>query len=347
MEYGRSKEVFNADYNGILSSCINASINASNDSWGFLTNPNEEYLLNLSRASLCECLQAYADNRGAVHRSIVDNVRFCLYHLNRLEEKLHITLKPVQVTSVFYNRFIVYLVESGLCLSSVEMLLSSIRAALMWASKYQAKVHPSFTDIDVPKYKRSQIALTADEISMVYHFNLNTVKCRPQLRKSLECVRDMFVLGCNLGQRHSDLVRISKENFVDGKFRIIQQKTKNKAVVDLSRLAVDRKTTYEILEKYGYEAPYKADKSNYNKHLHQLMHFIFGEEMVEPSIVSGELSKTEKVLKYKAISSHTARRSFATHNYIIRNYPARIVMKATGHTEEKSFRSYICYDDEE
>ena len=45
----------------------------------------------------------------------------------------------------------------------------------------------------------------------------------------------MFVLLCNLGQRYSDIRRISPENFERNLFRIIQQKTGNKAVVDIDR----------------------------------------------------------------------------------------------------------------
>ena len=57
-------------------------------------------------------------------------------------------------------------------------------------------------------------------------------------RRTLERVRDMFVLLCNLGQRYSDIRRISPENFERNLFRIIQQKTGNKAVVDIDRYAI-------------------------------------------------------------------------------------------------------------
>ena len=71
-------------------------------------------------------------------------------------------------------------------------------------------------------------------------------------RRTLERVRDMFVLLCNLGQRYSDIRRISPENFERNLFRIIQQKTGNKAVVDIDRYAIVPKLTYSLLKKYGY-----------------------------------------------------------------------------------------------
>lgn len=44
--------------------------------------------------------------------------------------------------------------------------------------------------------------------------------------------------------------------------------------------------------------------------------------------------------KYKLVSSHTCRRSFATNLYKM-NFPTLSIMKITGHSSEKSFLSYI------
>jgi integrase len=50
--------------------------------------------------------------------------------------------------------------------------------------------------------------------------------------------------------------------------------------------------------------------------------------------------------KYQCISTHTARRSFATNLYRA-GCPARSIMAITGHKSESSFRSYIVLDREE
>ena len=69
--------------------------------------------------------------------------------------------------------------------------------------------------------------------------------------KTLEKVRDMFVLSCNLGQRYSDMVRISPENFRNGIFSIVQQKTGNKCYVPINSLSIDSRITFAILN-YTY-----------------------------------------------------------------------------------------------
>ena len=49
--------------------------------------------------------------------------------------------------------------------------------------------------------------------------------------------------------------------------------------------------------------------------------------------------------KYQLISSHSARRSFATIN-VLRNIPRSQILRATGHSSENAFNRYICYNDE-
>lgn len=56
----------------------------------------------------------------------------------------------------------------------------------------------------------------------------------------------MFV-SCNLGQRFSDMIRIDKSCFDRNIFTIFQQKTGNKARVDIDKMSIDKKTTYYIL----------------------------------------------------------------------------------------------------
>lgn len=314
--------------------------------WDFLSQQEDEFTLNLTNATLIECIDHYAENKKVVHPSVVSKCSQLKYHLKTLEFRLQTTIRPKQVTSIFYAKFIEYLQSRDMKQSTITNICNGIRAILSWASDYSAPVHPSYKTIDIKKGDTSKIALTADDVSRIYHFDLSTAKIRPQHRENLQRVKDMFVLGCNLGQRHSDLVRIDKSCFADGKFHILQQKTKNRAVVDIARMAIDKKTTYEILEKYDYNAPYPADISNYNKHLHQLMKIIFKDDMVSQQTTVGTMATTIEVPKYTQIASHTARRTFATYNYLVKKIPCVDVMKATGHTSDRSFHKYICGQDD-
>ena len=60
--------------------------------------------------------------------------------------------------------------------------------------------------------------------------------------------------------------------------------------------------------------------------------------------INGVITRETK-LRYQLISSHSARRSFATIN-TLRNIPRNKILRATGHSSEKAFNRYICYDEE-
>ena len=163
---------------------------------------------------------------------------------------------------------------------------------------------------------------------------------RKDYRETMRRVRDMFVLSCNLFQRHSDMVRIEKSCFDRNIFRITQQKTGNQAVVDINKYAVDAKTTYRILERYNYEAPYKATIGNYNFYLHLLMKDIGLDDPVRiEERVDGRLV-TKNVPKWRLITSHTARRTAITVN-VLRGHNIHGVKRCSGHTDLRIFDNYI------
>ena len=151
--------------------------------------------------------------------------------------------------------------------------------------------------------------------------------------------------GVKLSQTY--MLRINSEYFKNGIFSMVQQKTGNRCRVEIEKMAIDKRTTYEILEKYNYEAPYKGDIANYNHYLKELLILIgdsFAEKIMCENKINGMIIHEEKA-KYNMISSHTARRSFATIN-TMRNLPRHQILRATGHSTESSFVKYICYDDD-
>ncbi len=62
-------------------------------------------------------------------------------------------------------------------------------------------------------------------------------------------------------------------------------------------------------------------------------------------IIGGE-TKIRTVSKFELITTHTARRTAATHMYL-RNMLPIDIMKITGHKTESSFLKYICVPKEE
>lgn len=322
------------------------------------TDKDNIHTLDLSNYNLIECIEKMCEIKSASHPKMRKNYSMAICQIKRIEKDFNCTVHPIIINSLFWTMFIQYLVDLGLKYSSITTVKSQILSSLNWASKYSVKLSPSYNEVDVPKYSPIKIALTPDDISHIYHFNLNSVNkySKKKQRQSfisknkietLTRVKDMFVLSCNLGQRYSDMVRIDSTCFKNGSFSIVQQKTGNRCKVDIETMSIDKRTTYEILTKYNYKAPYTGDICNYNKYIKELLTLIGGtflEDLKCENKLAGIIIP-EIVKKYKLISSHTARRTFATIN-TLKNIPRQKILRATGHSTETSFIKYICYEDE-
>jgi len=146
----------------------------------------------------------------------------------------------------------------------------------------------------------------------------------------------LFIIGCCTGLRYSDYSRLNKTHFIEnGQFiKIKTQKTG--AVVQVPV----HKFVSEIVAKYNGELP-KAKCIQYFDRTIKLIckkvgfnETILYERTIGHNVISKELSK------WQVISSHTARRSFAT-NAFLDGVPTYRIMMITGHRSEKSFFKYI------
>lgn len=313
----------------------------------FLQTP-QTFNLDLSKASVMEVIEELIKMKTVVNPKAFKQYSSLKTQIRGIESAFGITLMPIQITDIFWNHFISYMINvSKLAVSSVKTICAQLRSTLSWASRHQCKVSPSFDFVNLPSYCHQQVALTPDEVSHIYHFDINTIDRRPQYKRNMERVKDMFVLSCNLGQRFSDMVRMDKSCFDRNIFTILQQKTGNHARVDIERMSMDRNTTYEILEKYKYKAPITGDISAHDRYIKQLLQYIgrgFLMPVKQEQRVNGVI-ETKFVPKYRLVSSHTCRRTFATVN-ILRGLPEAEVRRATGHKSSSAFEKYLCYYEE-
>ena len=305
-----------------------------------LRNP---FNIDLRDCSLLEVIKICANAKSKLHPNYHNSIRCLVHNLRLLEERFRTVLMPVQVTDIFWGYFIAFCRERGLRESSIGTMCQQLRAVLNWAVKYNARVAPSYADLVAPKGEGEEIALTADEVSRITYFDIDRYYTgrRRDYRDKMRRVRDMFVLSCNLFQRYSDMVRIEPSCFERNMFRIRQQKTGQVAVVNIDLYAIDAKTTYRLLERYGYEAPFKSDVSNYNGKLHELMRAVGLDEPVrieERDPAGRVVART--VPKWKLISSHTARRTAITIN-VLRGNNIHALKRCSGHADLRNFDRYV------
>lgn len=323
---------------------------ASFDACGFssyLAKP-QTFMLDLSNHTLLQVIDEMCRIKDVLSPRTTKNHSCLKNQLRGIESAFGCTLMPNQVTDIFWNYFVSYMVNvSHLAISTIKTCCAQLRSVLSWASRHNCKISPSYDFVQLPKYNHEQIALTPDEVSHIYHFDVSTIDRRKQYIRNMERVRDHFVLSCSLGQRFSDMVRIDRSCFDRNIFTIMQQKTGAKCRVDIDKMSMDANTTYRILEKYGYEAPIKGDISAYDRYIKQLLQHIgkeFNEEVKRETKVNGEI-ETLFYPKYRLVSSHTCRRTFATVN-VLRGYPETEIRRATGHKTGDAFAKYLWYFDD-
>jgi len=191
------------------------------------------------------------------------------------------------------------------------------------------------------------IYLSPDELKKISKITFDSL--------ALENAKKWLLLGCNLGQRGNDLLKISDENFVTRNgldiIELTQQKTgKQVAIPVLPR-------TKEIL-KDGLPKPISLQKFN------TYLKLLCKQAEIDDSIYASKITMVNKkgevipkdsngkykekgekrkvfdtYFKYELISSHVCRRSFATNQYGI--LPTPLIMQITAHGTEKMFLQYI------
>ena len=210
--------------------------------------------------------------------------------------------------------------------------IKTIKTFLNDATIRGNNIHLMYKGFKVTVKDSDNIYLTEDEIKKMYALDLSE-------NERLERVRDLFVVGCRTGLRYSDLVTIRKENISKDGIKVITKKTGK----TLNTVIIEE--TQEILEKYNYELP-NISKTNLNKYIKEVGELAGIDEISHKDTYKAGKPISIKTKKYERISSHTARRSFATNMYK-EGHPIYYLMHIIGHKKESTFLNYIKVTNEE
>jgi integrase len=126
--------------------------------------------------------------------------------------------------------------------------------------------------------------------------------------EELFIAKQNFLLGLFTGLRISDFLKLDTSNISDGNITIKAKKTKTKVVIPVHPIVADI-----IAENFGF-LPKKMNASDFNVHIKTICQVCEIDNMVYGKVFDKEL-KRKKVgyfEKYKLISSHVCRKSFAT-----------------------------------
>jgi integrase len=156
-------------------------------------------------------------------------------------------------------------------------------------------------------------------------------------------VRDLFLIGAYTGLRYSDFISLTPNNLIqlEGEevFEVHTVKTNDQLYIPTHPIVLD------ILKHHG-GPPKPLSNQKLNKYLKELCRMIGLNETVTKRTYKGGVRREEHYKKWELVSSHTARRSFATNAYK-EKMDAIAIMKITGHKQYDTFMKYIKVDKKE
>lgn len=261
----------------------------------------------------------------------VKSYRTTYKYLNKFAETQNKNFDFESINLEFYNKFLLLLNENNLSANTIGKHIKSIKIFLNEATErgYNKNLEYKTKKFKATKEDSDSIYLNLKELDLFYKLKLDRFS-------NLEKVRDLFLVGCYTGLRFSDFTQIKPENILASKnmLQIRTQKTGEKVFIPLHRIV------REILHKYNNDLPKAYTNQVMNRYLKEIAEMAQLDELIETTITKGGKVQKNAVSKCRLVSTHTARRSFATNLYLA-DVPTISIMKITGHKTEKSFLTYI------
>lgn len=234
----------------------------------------------------------------------------------------------------FYFDFQAYLAETkNMALNTIGSRIKNLKAVLNHAYENEVNSNLSFKKkkFKVTKEQTEAVYLSIEELNILESLDLSN-------NKTLDRVRDLFLVGCWTGVRFSDLKQINTEAIKtdnQGAFiEITAQKTDNPVVIPVLPVV------QRVIDKYHGDLPKVISNQKMNQYLKEVGKLAGLNSKESKTLTKGGLKVTSTKEKFEVLTTHTARRSFCTNNYLA-GMPVISIMAISGHKTEKEFLRYI------
>ena len=254
-----------------------------------------------------------------------------LGHLKAFQKQYAVKITFDSIDLTFYNAYTEYLIKvKKLASNSVGKDIQILKLILNEAVDLHLTANTSF------KTKRFLILREASDSIYLNQVELDELKNHDLSdQPKLERVRDLFLVGCYTGLRYSDYSILTPENISGGYIQISQMKTGAPVTIPV------HKSIIGLLEKYNGSFPAPLSNQKTNDYLKEVGKLIPGlKKTFIKSITKEGANKQTSFAKWEMLTTHTARRSFATNEFLA-GTPTLTIMAITGHKTEKAFLKYI------
>ncbi len=304
----------------------------------------------------CDQFFEHASNQFSRRRS-----QQVLTAINKIRE-FNPELTFEQIDKRFYRDFTKFLRDKDFSVNYIGSIIKNLKRILNYATDNDDNTNLVFKNFKKPSEEVFNIYLDEDEIERIYNLVINektilefhknrkdkkavsevprdTSQYLNQLSitrqiNALDSARKLFVIGCWTGLRVENYLNIDPELQVDlsaGFIHAIANKNGPKLRIPVHKLV------RQIVETDGF--PKSLSQQKLNEHIKVLgeMAKINNTIIFTRTKGSRRVEYTKK--KYEMITTHTARRSFAS-NLLCRGIPKQFIMAVTGHKTESSFNKY-------
>lgn len=228
------------------------------------------------------------------------------------------------ITKIGLSNFVDYLEETK-AQSSVRTYCAMLKSVLNLYSD-EVDLPRDYAKILSCKGSPSQnVYLTSDELLSVIAYN--------PMDDTERYVRDVFCICALVGCRHSDGIKLTRENIVSDRIVYVSQKTKVKAEVPMSDAVL---RLLDDLDEHNLRT-FRLSDNTYNKTIRYICQYCGINQKVK-LFRHGIDTEGEK---WEYISSHSARRSCASNLYVL-GCDLLTISKILGHTSIETTKNYIC-----
>jgi integrase len=223
--------------------------------------------------------------------------------LQKYEKFVGVKLELRYTVKANLESFIDYLETEGYQTSTIERNIGRLRFFLNRAVEMNMDVNLGYKERIIFDFDRNieEVYLDPTEIKRIVDTDFSD-------NEKLFIAKQNFLVGLFTGLRISDFLKLDTSNISNGNITIKTKKTKTKVVIPVHPVVADI-----IAENFGF-LPKKMKDSDFNVHIKTICQVCEIDNMVYGKFFDKQL-KRKKVgyfQKYKLISSHICRRSFAT-----------------------------------
>jgi integrase len=249
------------------------------------------------------------------------------YREYEAKRKTRITFDRVDID--FYNDFVKFLKSKQYAPNTIGCRIKNLKTFLSNAKEAGLPVLDDFKKkaFAKPREETDAVYLNENELMKMYSLNLEN-------NPKLDRVRDLFLIGAYTGLRFSDLSQLNKNDIQTNTIAVRTIKTGTQVVIPIHPVV------RAILGKYEGILPKAMSNQKFNDYIKDTARLAGIDCPVKVEYTKGDMKVKKSEPKYNLVTSHTARRSFAT-NAFLSDIPAISIMEITGHKTESAFMRYI------